>query len=153
MYEIYCDGSCKSNGTSEAKAAYGFILYEITTSSKTELYRESGPVEGKATNNVAELTALLKSLQYWKANYGDTVIVHCDSAYIVNCYKNKWIENWKRNGWMTANRKPVKNKELWIKLDEFFQDRSNVILDKVEGHAGIEGNELVDKMAQGVWDK
>ena len=151
MYEAYCDGSCKSNGTTKAKAAYAFIIYEITSESKTEIYRECGAVLENPTNNTAEMTAMLKALQYWKSHCGDTIIVHCDSAYVVNCYKNHWIDNWRRNGWMTASRKPVKNKELWIALDEFFQDRRNVILDKVEGHTGIAGNELVDSMAQGVW--
>lgn len=152
MYEIYCDGSCKNNGTSKAKAAWAFVLLEITSNSQTELYRDRGLIQN-GTNNIAEMTAMIKALDYWKANYGDTVIVHCDSAYVVNAYKNHWIDNWRRNGWKTANKSAVKNQDLWIKLDAYFQDRRNVILDKVEGHAGIEWNEVVDRMAQTAWEE
>lgn len=151
MFEAYCDGSCKANGTSKAKAAYAFVIYEIDMNKKIEIYRECGPVLENPTNNVAEMTAMLKALDYWKENCNDTILIHCDSAYVVNAYKQHWIDNWKRNGWKTANKKDVKNKELWIKLDAYFQDKYNVILDKVEGHRGIAGNELVDSMAQGVW--
>ena len=152
MYEIYCDGSCKNNGGVNPKAAYAFILFEITPDYQKELYRESGKIEN-GTNNIAEMTAMLKALEYWKENYGDSVLVHCDSAYVVNAYRQKWIDNWRRNGWMTKNRTPVKNKELWIELDKFFQDRQNVRLDKVEGHSNVYWNNVVDGMAQGEWDK
>lgn len=152
MYQIYCDGSCKNNGGKNPKAAWAYIMYEVTPEYKSEVKRDYGIIEN-GTNNIAEMTAMINALEYWYANYGDTVIVHTDSAYIANAYKGHWIENWKKNGWKTAQRTPVKNKELWKRLDKFFSNQRNVIIDKVEGHAGIPDNELVDRLAQNAWEE
>jgi len=143
-YQIYCDGSCKMNGRDDARAHYAYVILD----ENDVLLRERHGDCDKNTNNVAEMTAMLKGLEDWKENFGNSVIVYTDSAYISNAYNQRWIDKWEVNGWMTANRTPVKNKELWIELQKFFKN-SNVQIVKVKGHQGVIWNEYVDKIAQG----
>jgi len=143
-YKIYCDGSCKMNGRDDARAHYAYVILD----ENDELLRECHGDCNKNTNNVAEMTAMLKGLEDWAENFGEAVIVYTDSAYISNAYSQHWIDKWEVNGWMTANRTPVKNKELWVELQKFFKN-SNVQIIKVAGHKDIYWNNYVDKIAQG----
>ena len=75
-----------------------------------------------------------------------TFNIYTDSAYIHNCYKQKWYINWEKNNWVNAKKQPVKNKDLWCDIIELFK-LDNVNFYKVTGHSGDKFNEIVDKMA------
>lgn len=106
----------------------------------------AGPLEGdQQTNNRAELTAVIKGLQALKTP-GSTVEVVTDSTYVKNgC--TSWLANWKRNGWRTADRKPVANADLWQLLDQLLAEHK-VHLQWVRGHSGHPENERADALAQ-----
>ena len=74
------------------------------------------------------------------------VTLHSDSSYLVNAYNNHWIESWKKNGWKNSSKEPVKNKDLWERLERQME-RHNVTLAKVKGHADDELNNRCDKLA------
>jgi ribonuclease HI len=95
------------------------------------------------TNNIMELTAVIKALE--SLSRPCTLIITTDSQYVKNGI-TKWIHNWKQKGWKTANRKPVKNKELWIELDALVQKHS-VSWEWVRGHTGHPENERADELA------
>ena len=79
-------------------------------------------------------------------NVFDKVEVISDSAYCIRCYKDKWWENWLRNGWLNSKKQPVANKELWESLIPFFKD-NRFTFKNCKGHAGNYWNEYVDKLA------
>ena len=93
-----------------------------------------------------ELTAVIKALKMLK--YACEVDLYSDSAYVVNAFKQKWIENWKKNNWKTASKEPVKNKELWQELDNLTQTHK-VTFHKVKGHSDNEFNNRCDELARG----
>ncbi|SNS49273.1 ribonuclease HI [Micrococcales bacterium KH10] len=97
----------------------------------------------QTTNNQMELLAVVKGLR--ALTRPCTVVVHVDSRYVMNGIQD-WIHNWKRNGWRTAGRKPVKNAELWQELDAEIA-RHDVSWQWVKGHAGDPGNERADELA------
>jgi len=96
------------------------------------------------TNNRMELLAAITALETLERPSEITVIT--DSAYVKNGVTG-WIHGWKRNGWKTANKKPVKNVDLWQRIDEA-QKRHNVIWEWVKGHAGHPENERADELAR-----
>lgn len=100
--------------------------------------------EPSTTNQRMELTAVLEAL---RAISGPMEVVS-DSTYVVNCFNQKWYENWQRKNWRNAKRKPVANRDLWEPLIELWQARSDEISWKwVKGHSGNEWNEIADQMA------
>ena len=101
-------------------------------------------MEEDTTNNQMELTAVIKALQYFHET--QSIKVFTDSKYVLNGM-SLWIENWKKNGWKTANKKPAKNKDLWIELDTAL-DKHNIIWKWVKGHAGNQYNEIADSLAR-----
>ena len=98
------------------------------------------------TNNIMEITAVLEALKLLK--FECEVEIYSDSAYVVNAYKQKWIDNWKKNNWKTAGKDPVKNKELWQELDSLV-NMHKVNFIKVKGHADNEWNNRCDELATG----
>lgn len=146
-YKIYTDGATSGNGYEGAQGGYAFVILrndEITL-------LENGFVED-ATNNICELEAIIQACitadSLADYNYEDEPLftIYSDSAYIVNCYKDKWYKKWQKNGWLNSKRQPVANKEYWEKLIPYFED-SRFSIEKVKGHSGNQLNELVDKMA------
>lgn len=135
MLKIWTDGSCLGN---PGPGGWGFIA----TDGKNVAERCGG--EKNTTNNKMELTAVIKALTAAKKHA--EVEIHTDSQYVKNGMES-WIKNWKAKGWKTADKKPVKNKELWQQLDEL---ASNVKIHWVwvKGHAGEEFNERVDDLAR-----
>ena len=134
MIKIYTDGSCIGNPGQGGWAA--IILDE---GKKTEIKGS----KKDTTNNQMELLAPIEALK--KIPKGSKVQIFTDSKYVKSGI-TEWIHNWKKNGWKTANKKKVSNKELWIELDE------NVNLHNVEwfwvkGHSGNHYNEIADKLA------
>ena len=133
---IYTDGACSGN---PGPGGYGAIL--MYKGNKKEI---SGG-QKDTTNNVMEITAVVEGLELLK--YPCKVKVYSDSAYVVNCFKQGWIENWRKNGWKTASKDPVKNKELWQRLYELTQ-KHEVDFIKVKGHSDNEFNNRCDELAR-----
>lgn len=131
---IYTDGACSGN---PGPGGWGAVL----TSGKHE--KEIFGGEKDSTNNRMELTAAIKALQIIKER--SHVDLYTDSTYVRDGI-TKWIFNWKKNGWKTANKKPVKNADLWQELDLTIT-KHEVHWHWVKGHAGDEGNEKADSLA------
>ena len=139
--EIYTDGACSGNPGPGGWAAV--LLYK---DNKKEI---SGGSK-QTTNNIMEVTAVIEALKALK--FPCEVKLYSDSAYVVNCFKQGWIDNWKKNNWKNASKEPVKNKELWEKLDELTQIHKVEFI-KVKGHSDNELNNRCDELARGEIDK
>ncbi len=135
MLKIWTDGSCLGN---PGPGGWGFIA----TNGKEVAERSGG--EKNTTNNKMELTAVIKALT--AARKHSEVEIHTDSQYVKNGMQS-WIKNWKKNNWKTADKKPVKNQELWQQLDEL-ASAIKIHWVWVKGHAGEEFNERVDMLAR-----
>lgn len=134
---IYTDGACSGN---PGPGGWGAIL--MYKGAKKEI---SGGCKN-TTNNIMEITAVIEALKCLK--FESNVQVYSDSAYTVNAFKQGWIYNWMKNGWKTANKEPVKNKELWQELYALTK-KHKVEFIKVKGHADNEFNNRCDEMARG----
>lgn len=134
VVEIYTDGACKGN---PGVGGWGALLR-----SGTEM-RELYGGEPLTTNNRMELLAVIRALEALKRTC--KVRLHTDSQY-VQLGISKWIHGWKKNGWRTADKKPVKNADLWRELDELAGQHEIEWL-WVKGHAGHDGNERADELA------
>jgi ribonuclease HI len=132
--EIWTDGACKGN---PGPGGWGALLRY------GEREKELFGGERQTTNNRMELTAVIEALASLKRRC--EVVVHTDSQY-VQLGITEWIPNWIRRGWKTADRKPVKNADLWQRLHEL-AGRHDVHWRWVKGHAGIDGNERADQLA------
>ena len=133
---IYTDGACSGN---PGPGGWGAIL--MYKGAKKEI---SGGMKN-TTNNIMEITAVVEALKCLKIE--SDVEVYSDSAYTVNAFKQGWIYNWMKNGWKTANKEPVKNKELWQELYSLTK-KHKVEFIKVKGHADNEFNNRCDEMAR-----
>ena len=133
---IYTDGACSGN---PGPGGWGAIL--MYKGVKKEI---SGGMKN-TTNNIMEITAVVEALKCLKVE--SDVQVYSDSAQTVNAFKQGWIYNWMKNGWRTANKEPVKNKELWQELYALTK-KHKVEFIKVKGHADNEFNNRCDEMAR-----
>lgn len=134
VVEMWTDGACKGN---PGVGGWGVLMR--SGGHTKELF--SG--EAATTNNRMELTAVIEGLGALKRR--STVLLHVDSTYVMQGIQS-WIAGWKRNGWRTASKQPVKNAELWRALDEAVA-RHDVQWRWVKGHAGDPGNEAADALA------
>lgn len=136
--EIFTDGACRGN---PGPGGWGVLLrYQ-----GKERTLHGGEVE--TTNNRMELMAAIIGLESLHGSYRVTLTT--DSKYVMNGITD-WIENWKKNAWKTAAKKPVKNEDLWRRLDEVSQQHE-INWQWVKGHSGHHENELVDALAnQGI---
>jgi ribonuclease HI len=132
--EIFTDGACRGN---PGPGGWGVLL--LSGDRRRTLH--GGARE--TTNNRMELTAAIEALN--ALNGSRTVILHTDSKYVMNGIES-WIDGWKRRGWKTANKKPVKNQDLWQALDDAVK-RHQIAWKWVKGHAGVAGNEEADALA------
>ena len=135
LIEIFTDGACSGN---PGPGGWGVLLR--WRGHEKELY---GGV-GKTTNNRMELMAAIRGIETLKP--GSRVVLVTDSAYVRDGI-TEWIHGWKRNGWKTAAKKPVKNAELWQRLDAA-QARHEVRWEWIKGHAGHAENEKADELAR-----
>jgi ribonuclease HI len=135
MYVLYTDGSCLGNPGRGGWAARCVDLFDI-----------SGGTE-HSTNNIMEMTAVVKGLEKCLEHGLTDVIVYTDSVYVMKGM-NVWIHGWKNKGWKTAGGTPVKNNELWIRLDELREKFNTVEMHWVKAHAGNTHNEFVDSEAR-----
>ncbi|CDO60441.1 Ribonuclease HI [Candidatus Phaeomarinobacter ectocarpi] len=134
--DVYTDGACSGN---PGPGGWGAIL----TSGENE--REISGGEADTTNNRMELMAAIMALETMKRPV--EVHLHTDSTYVRDGI-TKWIHGWKKNGWRTAAKKPVKNADLWQRLEEA-ASRHTVEWHWVKGHAGHPQNERADELARG----
>ena len=141
--EIYTDGSLKKVG-SKTFGAWGFVAVR----DDKEIYRASG-VEYDTTNQRMELLGVIKGVQYCSLarRPSERAILYCDSAYVINCYKEEWYVKWLSNGWRTSQNKTVINIDLWEQLIPYF-DNFWYSFSKVEGHSGNYWNEICDELVQ-----
>jgi len=131
---IYADGACKGN---PGVGGWGAVLeYDGRT-------RELFGGEANTTNNRMELTAVIRALE--ALTRPCRVKLHTDSQYVQQGI-TAWIHDWKKRGWKTADRKPVKNEDLWRRLDELALPHEIEWI-WVRGHAGHDGNEYADMLA------
>lgn len=133
--DIFTDGACSGN---PGPGGWGAILRYGT------IERELSGGEADTTNNRMELTAAIRALEALKERC--VVDLYTDSSYVKDGIGG-WIEGWKRNGWKTASKKPVKNAELWQQLEQA-RDRHDVTWHWVKGHAGHPENERADELAR-----
>ena len=132
--EIYTDGACRGN---PGPGGWGALLIA------GDARRELSGAEPATTNNRMEMMGAIEALRALKRPV--RVILYTDSKYVCTGIE-EWLPNWKKRGWKTADRKPVKNQDLWQALDEA-RTPHEVTWKWVKGHAGNEGNERVDALA------
>ena len=135
----YTDGACSGN---PGPGGWGALL-QATRDGAVVKERELKGGEAETTNNRMELMAAISALEALERP--STLTVVTDSAYVKGGI-TAWLHGWKRNGWRTSTRKPVKNEDLWKRLDAA-QARHDVRWEWVKGHAGHPGNEAADRLA------
>ena len=134
IIEIYTDGACRGN---PGPGGWGVLL--IAGKHRKTLHGGAPDT----TNNRMELTAAIEGLNALKKD--SRVVLHTDSRYVMDGI-NEWLPNWKKRGWKTAAKKPVKNRDLWQALDAA-AGRHVVDWRWVKGHDGNPGNETADELA------
>ncbi len=142
--EIYTDGACKGN---PGPGGWGALLRFQRGDDVHEKELFGG--EAPTTNNRMELTAVIRALEALKRPC--KIIVHTDSVYVQKGI-SEWIHNWKRRGWKTAAKEPVKNVDLWQELDGLLGTH-DIDWRWIKGHAGHAGNERADGLANRGVDK
>lgn len=141
--KIYTDGAVSNNGSEKAVGGWAAIILEDDRA-PIEIFG----AEANTTNQRMEIKAVLEALKRIDFDTIDKLEIYSDSAYFCNCYNQKWYKKWLFNGFINANKEPVKNKDLWVLIINFFENynqKINVI--KVKGHSGDYYNERVDKLA------
>ena len=141
MIEIYTDGACSGN---PGPGGWGFVIID-----GEDIKSYSGS-EDSTTNNRMELTAAIKAIEL--VNENQAIILHTDSTYVQKGI-TEWIINWKKNDWVSSTKKPVANKDLWMKLDEYNLSR-DIKWTWVKAHQSCDSNEsiynnMADKLATG----
>lgn len=138
--EIFTDGGCRGN---PGPGGWGALLRYGSTE------KELSGAEEDTTNNRMELTAAIEALKHLKRPCH--VALTTDSQYVKNGI-TQWMDNWKKNNWKTAAKKPVKNQDLWEALDEALKPHQ-VSWEWVKGHSGHDENERVDELANMAMDR
>ena len=140
---IYTDGACKNNGKKNAIAGIGIY--------SENLYNISEKIEGKQTNQRAELYAILKALELTNMDNYSIVYIYTDSLYSINCI-TKWVYGWINNGWLDKKKKPVKNKDIIQPIHHIYKKYSNIRFIHIEAHTNKTdihslGNAKADELA------
>jgi len=135
MKEIYTDGACSGNP--------GAGGWAVVVTQQGHILEKWGGYEPITTNNRMELTAAVEALRFLK--HDEPAIIHTDSNYL-RLGITEWIPHWKQKKWKTARKKPVKNKDLWEKLDQL--NHPKIQWRYVAGHSGDRFNDLCDKIAK-----
>lgn len=142
MIEIYTDGS-----SMKSRSGWGFVAVR----DGEVIHTDAGQGLIGSTNQQMELMAAIFALDWWwnGPNNTDDVTIISDSAYLINCYIERWYVNWENNDWKNSKNQPVANKSLWEPLIQYFK-KPQCFFQKVKGHSGHVFNELADKLATGV---
>ena len=135
MIEVYTDGSCLGN---PGVGGWAFLVIK-----ENKLTSKSG-LDKNTTNNRMELCAAIEALDFLKDE--KILKIHTDSRYLKNGISS-WISSWEKNNWLTSNKKPVKNKDLWIKLAELTKNK-NITWEWVKAHDENKFNNMVDELAR-----
>ncbi|MBQ5361642.1 MAG: ribonuclease HI [Lachnospiraceae bacterium] len=144
---IYTDGSARGNP--DGPGGYGAILRYVD--SKGEVHeRELSQGYEKTTNNRMEMMGVIAALEALRRPC--QIDLYTDSQYVVNAFEKGWIRNWQKNGWKTASKEPVKNKELWERMLKAASCH-DLTFHWVKGHAGHPENERCDKLATEAADR
>lgn len=161
MVELYTDGACRGNGTAKnATAGVGVVLI---IDNNEPVFCKNKLKFTPNTNNKAEISAIITGINLLYEYYDfkdddfvkDKLTIYSDSNYVIQGI-TKWIDGWRANGWKTANKTDVKNKELWQALDRMLTVLSNhfeIEFVKVKGHSGNLWNEKCDKLANQAIDE
>lgn len=134
---IYTDGACSGN---PGPGGWGVVMYH----GKRQKELKGGAKS--TTNNRMELQAVIEALKAIKPRFKGKTVLFSDSTYVLKGLQ-EWLPGWKKRGWKTASKKPVKNEDLWRELDELAAKR-DVDWRWVKGHAGDIGNERADELAR-----
>ena len=134
-YIIYTDGACSGN---PGPGGWGAVIFD----GKNKQNNISGKVK-ETTNNRMELIAPIMALK--KIESKSDVVIFTDSTYVKNGI-TEWIKKWEKNNWKNSKKEPVKNKDLWIKLNNLCQ-KNNVVWKWVKGHSNNKYNNLADELA------
>ena len=138
---IYTDGACSGN---PGPGGWGATLLYGTP--PDTIQRDLKGAEAETTNNRMELTAAAEAMEALREPC--RVRLHSDSAYLINAFRDRWMDGWKRRGWKNSKKEPVVNRDLWERL--IAQDeRHDIEWVKVKGHSGVPLNEHVDGLAVG----
>ncbi len=141
MIKIYTDGACSGN---PGPGGWGFVIID---GENTKSFSGS---EDATTNNRMELTAAIKAIE--SVDINESIMLHTDSTYVQRGI-TEWIINWKKKNWITSTKKPVANKDLWLKLDEYNASR-DIKWTWVKAHQSGDSNDsiynnMADKLATG----
>ena len=145
MIKIYTDGACSGN---PGPGGWGFVIID---GENTKSFSGS---EDATTNNRMELTAAIKAIE--SVDINESIMLHTDSTYVQKGI-TEWIINWKKKNWITSTKKPVANKDLWLKLDEYNASR-DIKWTWVKAHQSGDSNDsiynnMADKLATGAINK
>jgi ribonuclease HI len=135
---IFTDGACSGN---PGPGGWAAVIIEGGHE------RELSGGESRTTNQRMELMAPIQALRSLRGERRQ-VAIYSDSAYVINCFRDKWHVRWRENGWRNAQKKPVENRDLWEALIAL-TEKHDVTWHKVAGHAGHPMNERVDRLARG----
>ncbi len=139
MIRIYTDGACSGN---PGPGGWGFVILD-----NNDIKKYSGS-ESSTTNNRMELTAAIKAIEC--VGRDEQMLLHTDSTYVKKGI-TEWITNWKKNNWKTSSKKPVLNRDLWLKLDKY-NNEYNINWTWVRAHQGDDSddsiyNNMADELA------
>ena len=134
-YTVYTDGACSGN---PGPGGWGAVIFDNQKNQKNISGKEKD-----TTNNRMELMAPIMALKKIKVN--SEIIIYTDSIYVQKGI-TEWITRWEKNGWISSNKKPVKNKDLWIKLSSLCQ-KNTVTWKWIKGHSTNKYNNLADLLA------
>lgn len=144
---LYTDGACSSKDKSGGWAVVLACGHEVNAAEAVVAVGSAADT----TNNRMELKGVIAALRYAQENINNNnteeVFIYTDSAYIVNCFKDKWYVKWRQNKWRNSSKQPVKNQDLWeqlLDLYETLQQHVCVTIDKVAGHQDNKYNNLAD---------
>jgi ribonuclease HI len=142
--KIYTDGGCSGN---PGPGGWAYVM-TLETFQGSKVLAEKYGAEENTTNNRMELTAVIESLRALKTmpDIPRKAAIYTDSQYVQKGI-TEWIGKWKRNSWLTSDKKPVKNQDLWVELDSLAGEFSLGWV-WVRGHSGLEYNERCDRMTQ-----
>ena len=134
-YIIYTDGACSGN---PGPGGWGAVILD-----KDNKQKNISGSEENTTNNRMELSAAIMALE--EVNMNSEITIYTDSTYVKNGI-TEWVLKWKENGWKNSNKEPVKNKDLWEKLDNLCE-QNTINWKWVKGHASNKYNNLADELA------
>ena len=134
-YIIYTDGACKGN---PGLGGWGAVIFD-----ENKIQKQISGKKENTTNNRMELVAPIMALNKIKPN--SEITIYTDSKYVKNGF-SEWIKKWEKNGWISSNKKPVKNKDLWLELDSLCK-KNKVVWKWIKGHSNNKYNDLADDLA------